>query len=180
MRPNFIAFILFAAISSVHGQQEWKIETDVVIFEAVVSGTPIKVVISEKAFDPAKHKTTEPNTRGTEDDPIWIPATVDGRPVLGTDSTLPPMGFPQLSSIVVHFGEKKVEVPPSLMSNVFNPHDSTDFSTEYAHTIISVSSDAKCVLIDLGVGDGGGSTTAFFAVSADGKSTTEHPQRPGE
>lgn len=180
MHPIFIAFVLLSAISVLHGEQEWKIQTDIVIYEAVVSGTPIKVVISEKAFDPTKHKTTEPSKRGTEDDPIWIPATIDGKPVIGTDSTLPPEGFPQLGRIVVHFGKKKVEVPSSLMSNVFNPHDSTDFTTEYAHTVISVSSDAKCVLIDLGVGDGGGSSTTFFAVSADGKSTTERPERPGE
>lgn len=28
------------------GQQEWKIQTDVVIYEAVVAGTTIKVVVS--------------------------------------------------------------------------------------------------------------------------------------
>jgi len=179
MRSLILFAILLTTVISSIAEQEWEIETDIVIYEAVVSGTPIKVVISEKAFNPNNHKTTEPSKQGTEEDPIWIAATIDGRPVVGTDQTLPPKGLPQLARIVVHFGEQQIEVPASLMSNVFIPHSSTEFTIEGADTIISVSSDAKCVLIDLAVGDGGGTSSAFFAVSADGKTSTEHPSRPG-
>lgn len=176
---KFLVFVL-AAIACAHGQQEWKIRTDVVFYEAVVAGKPVKVVISEQAFDPAKHRTTEAENRGTEENPDRVGATVDGKPVIGTDQTLPPKGLPQLGRIVVHFGDRKVEVPASLTSHVFLPHlhDPGVFSLEHAGSVVSVSADAKCVLIELGAGDGGGTSTAFFAVSADGKSSTREPRRP--
>lgn len=177
--PTMIAAWLIA-IPCASGQQKWKIRTDVVIYEAVVAATLIKVVVSEQAFDPSKHKTTELENRGTEEKPNWLGATIDGRPAIGTDQTLPPKGVPQLARIVVHFGDRKVEVPASLTSNVFLPrlHEPGVFTLTEADSIVSVSADAKCVLIDLGVGDGGGTATTFFAVSADGKSTTEPPRRP--
>ena len=169
---------LLSTVSFSCGEQEWKIDTDVVIYEAVISGTAIKVVISEKAFNPDDHKITAPEKRGTAEDPIWVAATIDGMPVVGTDQTIPPKGLPQLARLVVHFGEKQVEVPPASMSHIFIPHDTTDFNIDHADTIISVSSDAKCVLIDMAVGDGGGTSSAFFAVSADGKTSTKQPSRP--
>ena len=171
---------MLAIIPSARAEQEWKIRKDVLIYEAVVSGIPIKVVISEQAFDASKHKTTELTNQGTEENPNWIGATIDGRTVIGTDQTLPPKGLPQVGQIVVYFGAKKVEVPPALTCNVFLPHLRTPgvFTIAMADTIISVSADAKCVLIDLGVGDGGGTSTAFFAISEDGKASTEPPRRP--
>jgi len=176
---TIIAALLMAPLCA-SGQQEWKIQTDVVIYEAIVAGTTIKVVVSEQAFDPSKHKTTELENRGTKENPNWFGATVDGRPAIGTDQTLPPKGLPQLAQIAVHFGERKVVVPASLTSNVFLPHlhEPGVFTLNDADSIVSVSADAKCVFIDLGVGDGGGTANAFFAVSADGKSTTEPPRRP--
>jgi hypothetical protein len=181
MHYRTIMTVLSMAMPFANAQQEWKIRTDVVLYEAVVAETSIKVVVSEQGFDPDKHQTRELQNRGTEENPNWIGATVDGRPVLGTDQTLPPKGFPQLARLVVHFGDRQVEVPTSLTSNVFLPHlrDPGVFTLLEADSIVSVSTDAKCVLIDLGVGDGGGTTSAFFAVSADGKSTTEPPRRPG-
>ncbi len=172
--------LLLVAIPNVLAEQEWKIREDVLIYEAVVSKTSIKVVVSEQAFDPSRHKTTELKNQGTEENPNWVGATIDGRTVIGTDQTLPPKGLPQVSRIAVYFGDKKVEVPPALTCNVFLPHLSTPgvFTIAMADTIISVSANAKCVLIDLGVGDGGGTSTAFFAISEDGKASTEPPRRP--
>ncbi|MCU0797117.1 MAG: hypothetical protein MUF31_14425 [Akkermansiaceae bacterium] len=180
MRLLILSTAFLATLACADEQQEWPIRTDVVFYEAVVAGTPIKVVISEKAFDPTKHKTTEAENRGTEENPDWIGATVDGRPVIGTDQTLPPKGLPQLGRIVVHFGDRQVEVPESLTSNVFLPHlhEPAVFNLRDANSIVSISADGKCVQIDLGVGDGGGAGTAFFAVSADGKSTSQQPRRP--
>jgi hypothetical protein len=179
MRPSIIFAILLAIVPSARSEQEWNIRKDVLIYEAVVSGTPIKVIVSEQAFDPSKHKTTELTNKGTEENPNWIGA-IDGRTVIGTDQTLPPKGLPQVGQIVVHFGAKKVEIPPALACNVFLPHLRTPgvFTIAMADSIISVSADAKCVLIDLGVGDGGGTATAFFAVSEDGMASTEPPNRP--
>jgi hypothetical protein len=178
MRILLTILALLATVPFSYSEQTWKIETDVVIYEAVVAGTAIKVVISEQAFNPANHQITEPQKRGTEEDPIWVAATIDGKPVVGTDQTVPPKGLPQLARIVVYFGDKQVEIPASTTSHVFIPHDSTDFSVDFADTIISVSSDAKCVLIDMAVGDGGGTSSAFFSVSADGKTSTKPPNRP--
>lgn len=107
---------------NVLAEEEWKIRKDVVIYEAIVSGRSIKVVVSEQAVDPSKHKTTELKNQGTEERPNWIGATVDGRTLIGTDQTLPPRGLPQLARIVVCFGDKKVEVPSALTCNVFLPH----------------------------------------------------------
>ena len=172
--------ILLATIPSAIAEQEWKIRKDVLIYEAVVSGRTIKVVVSEQAFDPSKHKTTELKNQGTEENPNWIGATIDGRTVIGTDQTLPPKGLPQVGQIAVYFGDKKVVVPPAMTCNVFLPHLRTPgvFTIAMADSIISVSADAKCVLIDLGVGDGGGTSSAFFAVSEDGKASSEPPRRP--
>lgn len=180
MHPFILCAILLATVSSAMAEQEWKIRKDVLIYEGVVSGKTIKVVVSEQAFDPSKHKTTELRNQGTEENPNWVGATVDGRTVIGTDQTLPPKGLPQVGRIVVHFGDQKVEVPSALTRNVFLPHLHSPgvFTIATADSIISVSADAKCVLIDLGVGDGGGTSTAFFAVSEDGKASTERPRRP--
>ena len=180
MRTLIMFAILQVAISNAMADQEWKIRKDVLIYEAVVAGRSIKVVVSEQAFDPGKHKTTELKNQGTEATPNWVGATVDGRTVIGTDKTLPPKGLPQVAQIVVHFGDHVVEVPAAITSNVFLPHLDAPgvFSISGADSIISVSADGKCVLIDLGVGDGGGTATAFFAISDDGKATTEPPRRP--
>jgi hypothetical protein len=172
--------LLLVAMPNALAEQEWKIRKDVLIYEAIVSGRPIKVVVSEQPFDPDKHKLTELKNQGTEESPDWIGATIDGRTVIGTDQTLPPKGLPQVGQIAVYFGDKKVEVPTALTCNVFLPHLSTPgvFTIAMADSVISVSADAKCVLIDLGVGDGGGTSTAFFAISEDGKASTEPPRRP--
>jgi hypothetical protein len=180
MRLLILLAILHGAALNILAEQEGKMHTDVLIYESVVAGRVIKVVVSEQPFDPAKHKTTELKNHGSEEAPEWIGATVDGKAVIGTDQTLPPKGLPQLARIVVHFGEHEVEVPPALTSHVFLPHLQAPsiFTLAGADSIISVSADGKCVLIDLGVGDGGGTTTAFFAVSDDGKASSEPPRRP--
>lgn len=173
---------LIGSLSSLFGE-EWPIAKDVVLYEATVSGKLVKITASERAFDPAAHVTTELSNGGTEDSPNWQGATVDGNKVLGTDQTLPTKGFPQLDELTVYFGDKKVEVPKKLLHNIFSPHLSakqTSFNSEFASTIISISRDAKCVIIDLGVGDGGGSSNTIFVVSEDGTVKREYPSRPGE
>lgn len=68
-----------------------------------------------------------------------------------------------------------------LLHRVFLPHLTRDpgkFTNEYADTIIGVSADGKCVIVDLVVGDGGGTASTVFVINADGTVTTEYPQRP--
>ena len=180
MRHLIMFALLLVSMPNALAEHEWKIQKDVVIYEAIVSGRSIKVVISEQPFDPNKHKTTELKNQGTEASPNWVGATIDGRTVIGTDQTLPPKGLPQIERLVVYFGDRKVEVPTALTCNVFLPHINNQgvFAIAWADSIISISSDGKCVLIDLGVGDGGGTSSAFFAVSEDGKSSTKPPRRP--
>lgn len=161
---------------------EWKIRKDVVIYESVVSQSKIRVVVSEKAFDPTKHRIEERAKIGTADQPKWGP-TIDFKPVVGnsveTEGRLPPAGSPQMGSIVVYFGDVAVEVPPQLLNNVFFPRlrSPGKFTLEYADSIVAVSSDAKCVQISIGVGEGGGQAVAFFAVSSDGRATEKTPLR---
>ena len=177
LRSTFL--LLCTAI--VCAAETWPIDKDIVIFDGSAAGTRILIEASEKPFEPADHELTDLHNAGTEQEPNWMGATIDGSPVIGTDQTVPPKGFPQLDRLTVFFGDRKVDVPKKLLHRVFSPHLSHDparFTTEYADTIISISADAKCVIIDMGVGDGGGTASTVFAVRSDGSVTTEYPRRP--
>ena len=172
-------FLIFS--SGFCAAETWPIDKDVVIFEGIVAGTKLQIEASERPFDPSAHKLTGLHNAGTEQEPNWIGATIDGSPIIGTDQTIPPKGLPQLDRLTVSFGDKKVDVPQKLLHRVFSPHFTHDpgkFTHEYADTLISISSDAKCVIIDLGVGDGGGTSSTVFVVSFDGTVRTEYPRRP--
>jgi hypothetical protein len=182
MKTCIAILLLTAMISGADGKEKWKIRKDLVIYESIVAGTKVKVVVSEQAFDPTKFRIAEKDNIGTNKEPKYGP-TIDSKPVVGnsveTENRVPPVGCPQLKSIVVHFGDVTVEVPPQLLNNVFFPRLRSPgvFSLSYADSIVSVSSDAKCVQISIGVGEGGGQSTAFFAVSKDGRATEETPVR---
>jgi hypothetical protein len=174
--------LLLLISTAICSAETWPIDKDVVIFDGVVASTKIRIEASERPFDPSAHKLTNLHNAGTEKEPNWQGATIDGLPVIGTDQTVPPEGLPQLDRLTVFFGDKKVDVPRKLLHRVFSPHLTHDpgrFTNEYADTIISISADAKCVIIDLGVGDGGGTASTVFVISADGNTTTEYPERPG-
>ena len=176
-----VILLTFLGINFARGA-DWKIRKDVVIYESVVSETKIRVVVSEQAFDPTKHRIEEEANIGTADNPKLGP-TIDFKPVVGnsveTEGRLPSTGSPQLGRIVVYFGDVAVDVAPELLNNVFFPRlrSPGQFDLEYADSIVSVSSDAQCVHISIGVGEGGGQAVAFFAVSSDGQSTEQTPLR---
>lgn len=165
------------------GKGKWDLRKDLVIHEAIVAGTKVKVVVSEQAFDPTKHRLEEGMNIGTKEKPEWVGPTVDYKSVVGnsvaSEGGIPPAGCPQLKSIEVYFGDVLVEVPSQLLNNVFFPRLGKPgvFSLDYADSIVSVSSDAQCVQISIGVGEGGGQSTAFFAVSKDGRATEQTPMR---
>ena len=183
MKTYISVLLLGAVISAADGKDKWKIHKDFVLYESIVAGTKVKVVISEQAFDPSKHRIAEKENIGTNEKPEYGP-TVDYKPVVGnsieTQGQVPPAGSPQLKSIVVHFGEVMVEVPSHLLNNVFFARLSAPgvFSLEYADSIVSISSDAKCVQISLSAGEQEGRhSPVFFAVDKNGRATEEMPLR---
>ena len=153
---------------------------DAVLYSGSVGGTEVKVTASCRPFDRSAHKTTPLINRGTEDRPDWRSATVDGIDVVGTDETLPKDGTPQLSTMTIVFGTKRVQVPAKHLHHVFLPNlfPATFSSDHYVSTLIAFSADAKAVYISLGVGDGGGAGTYTLFVTDDGKIDSKPIQRP--
>ena len=142
------------------------------LFSATVRKTPIAVFMADRAFDPARHKTTPPRNLGTDEDPKWEAATVDGRAVVGTDE--PKAGKRQLSRLYVQFGKRRIDVPQRLLTHIFLPQiNPATFDHRGAINVVSVSADGRAVLIDLGVGDGEYGRTVSFYVGADGACTDE-------
>ncbi len=152
---------------------------DVVLYEGAVAGTAVKVTASARPFSRAAHQTTELRNTGSEAQPNWRPATVDGRPVIGYDQTLPADGVPQLSALTVWFGLRKVSVPALHLHHVFLPHlRPASIAKGHAHTLVAFSADAGAVAVSLGVGDGGASGTYDLLIMADGTISTEPVRRP--
>ncbi|MGV3664104.1 MAG: hypothetical protein ACO1TE_28285 [Prosthecobacter sp.] len=152
---------------------------DVVIYEGAVGGTKVKITASARPFSRASHKTTELRNAGTEEQQDWKAATVDGKEVVGMDQTLPNDGIPQLSALTVWFGDQQVSVPAEHLKHVFLPHlRPAEIRKGYAHTLVAFSADARAVILSLGVGDGGGSSTYDLQISADGMVSTSPVQRP--
>ena len=139
------------------------------MFSATVQNVPISVFIADRAFDPARHRTTPPRNAGTDEDPKWEPATVDGRDVVGTDE--PEAGDRQLA---VQFGKRRIDVPQRLIAHVFAPQLSTAKFNEVGMTnTVTISADGRAVLIGLAVGDGEYARTVSICVGADGTCTDE-------
>ncbi len=152
---------------------------DVLVYEGSVGATKVKVTASERPFSRAAHKTTDLRNAGSEEKPDWMPATVDGKGVVGTDQTLPEDGLPQLFALTVWFGDKKVSVPSEHLNHIFLPHlDGTTFEDGYIDTLVAFSSDGKALYLSLGVGDGGGTSTYDMQIRADGTVTNKPIQRP--
>ena len=142
------------------------------LFSATVKNVPIAIFVADRAFDPARHRTTPPRNAGTDDDPKWEPATVDGREVVGAGELTP--GKRQLAQLAVQFGKRRIEVPGRLLAHVFEPQLTLAKFNEIGMTnTVTVSADGRAVLISLGVGDGEYARTISFYVGADGTCTDE-------
>lgn len=173
MRTALVFLCLFAVISVRADDQEP--ESPHRLFSAEVGGKVISVYVTIRPFDPSRHKVTELITDPSSD--RFTAATIDGRAVVGTDSTAPGAGTPQLAGVHVLFGKKRVEVPESLLTHVFSPSlGLSTFDHRYADSMVAVSADGKAVLITLGVGDGGGASTYVLYVGEDGTCTNEVPR----
>ena len=142
------------------------------MFSATVQNVPISIFIADRAFDPARHRTTPPRNLGTDEDPKWEAATVDGRDVVGTDE--PEAGDRQLAQIAVQFGKRRIDVPKRLLAHVFNPDLSTAKFNQIGMTnTVTISADGRAVLIGLAVGDGEYARTISIYVGIDGTCTDE-------
>lgn len=152
---------------------------DSVIYEGAAGATKVKITASTRPFAREDHRTTELRNAGSGEKHDWRPATVDGKPVIGTDQTLPVDGIPQLSALTVWFGDTEVAVPAEYLNHVFLPHmHPASIQKGFAHTLVAFSADAKAVLLSLGVGDGGGSGSYDLLIFADGTVSTSKVQRP--
>jgi hypothetical protein len=152
---------------------------DAVIYEGTVGTTKVKITGSARPFSRASHKTTELRNAGTEEKQDWRSATVDGKQVVGTDQTLPADGVPQLSALIVWFGETRISVPDDHLHHVFLPSlSAAKFSDDYVPTLVAFSADGQAVYISLKVGDGGGTGTYDLQIRADGTVSTKRIERP--
>ena len=177
MKRELLAFLLLATLSVFGAEKE--LAAARLFYSATVNKTAIAIYIGDRPFDPSRHQTTPLRNTGTEQNPTWKAATIDGRVVVGTDQTLPEVGRPQLSQLYVQFGDKRIDVPERLLTHVFSPHlDRTIFDHRFAHNVVSISSDGRAVIISLGVGDGGAAASYSIYVGSDGTCTNEEPRRP--
>lgn len=168
---------------------------DQVLYSGAVDGVEVKVVGSSRPFKRSDHRTTELVNAGTQTEPKWRSATVDGAPVVGTDRTIPKDGVPQLASLSVWFGPKRVEVPPRFLNHVFLPHlkpavfsghqviaraASPRFIAQMGplvSNLVTFSADGEAVFISLGVGTSGSAGSYDFFVTRKGEVTVGGPVR---
>ena len=64
------------------------------------------------------------------------------------------------------------------MAHVFQPHTKTTFNGNEREGVVSISSDAKAVVVDLAVGDGCAAGAVAFTFSSDGKCVLGPPPEP--
>ena len=101
-------------------QQEYA--RDKKFYEATVAGKPIALFHSEQPFElPKQHRKY--------------------------DSKI--AGIPQLSALYVMFGDKRVDVPAEYLRNIFCPWMETRFIPATRYTVVSISSDAKTVFLQI-------------------------------
>lgn len=160
-----VAFPSFAA--------EKKPNAPFLLYSATVNGTPISVYMSDRPFNPARHRI-KPAREAKGDEP-FKDATVDGKPVIGFDGAGPSKGDPHLSQLYVKFGNKRVEVPRRLLSHVFLPFMEPANKLPSAKNLVAVADDCRSVLIRLTVGDGAGLGSYTIHVGADGTCEPVHP-----
>jgi hypothetical protein len=101
-------------------QQEYA--RDKKFYEATVAGKPIALFYSEQPFQlPKQLRKYDPKIAG----------------------------IPQLSALYVMFGDKRVDVPAEYLRNIFCPWMETRFIPASRYTVVSISSDAKTVFLQI-------------------------------
>ena len=91
-------------------------------YEATVAGKQIALFYSEQPFEvPKQQRKYDPKVPGT----------------------------PQLNALYVMFADKRVDVPAEYLRNIFCPWMETRFITASRDTLVSISSDAKTVSLQI-------------------------------
>ncbi len=175
MKTIILATIAFSALSL--AAEPYKLKTDEVIYEATVNKKKIVVFLSEDHFDPTKHEIS-PAVPGDGSDKRIRPqingSSARGFVGLGAEMK----DIPHLTRLAVSFDGKIVEAPRQLIAHVFLPHTTTAFDLTRRSGMVSISSDAKAVVVDLGVGDGAYSDHRAFTFSDEGKCVVGVPSPP--
>jgi hypothetical protein len=136
--------------------------------------------MSTEGFDPSKHEIVPyPGANEGRRSPR-IYGTVNGHDRKGIDGPLPLADddFPHLSRLAVSFGEEVVEAPKELIAHVFHPNVLMTFDAKNQNGRVSVSSDAKAVIVEIGVGDAAGAATVAFTFTLSGKCVLGLPRPP--
>jgi hypothetical protein len=142
-------------------------------FSANVSGHQIEVHIRYGELDPKKRKVElrEAKHDSGETYQQW---TLQGKPVLGTDNTDPTPGFGDgkpfdiIESITIVWDGKKRQVPQDLFDHIVLPHRRTNLNEGWAGMFFIVDPDGDAIILDMGIGDGGGSTGITWLFTRDG------------
>lgn len=179
MKTLISTLVLVATILTAAESPEYKIKQDFVIYEATLNGKKITVFLSESRFEPDKHKITPAREVGVGANASMIWPMVDGHEAAGfRDRDVSIMkGILHLTRLAVSFDGKIVEAPKELIAHVFMPHSDTTFDSGGRQGMISISSDAKSVVVDLAVGDGAWSGHEAFTFSITGDCRLGVPPR---
>lgn len=176
MKITVLATIALSALSL--AAEPYKLKSDEVIYEATVNKKKIVVFLSEAPFDPTKHKIS-PAVPGDGRDKRIRPQ-INGYSAIGfigSDAT-EMKGIRHLTRLAVSFDGKLVEAPRQLIAHVLLPDTNTTFDLTERNGMVSVSSDAKAVVVDLAVGDGAWADHRAFTFSDEGGCVVGVPRPP--
>ncbi len=93
--------------------------------QAVYGGIGFKVVIEIGDFESSKHIIKDSKGRIITDKKNYDVATIDEKPIWGTDGTIP---YSEIRSIKVIYSDKTVSLPASSLKNNFLPNISPKFT----------------------------------------------------
>lgn len=143
------------------------------VFSGTVNGHSIEIFIRYGTLDPKKRKveSREAKQGNGETYQQWM---LQGKPVLGTNNSDPSIGsgegkpFDTIDSITLLWDGKKREVPQELFDHIVLPHRSTSLKDGHAGIYFRIDPSGEAIIVDMGVGDGGGSSGISWLFTKDG------------
>lgn len=143
------------------------------VFNASVNGHTIAVIFEYGKLDPKirKIEKREMTVPGEETRFQWL---LQGKPILGTDNS-DPMRFSEgtgapevISSISIVWDGKKQVVPQGLFDHIVHPHKDTHLNDGSGGLVFALDPRGTELVIDMGVGDGGGASGITWSFKSDG------------
>lgn len=113
---------------------------------AILQSGEIKITLTEKEFDPKKHKIGY-----LKDTPLVT--SIDGKPVYGKDGDMPTQEY---NSVIIEFGAQKIILPKEALANLFEP------TLEY--TIANYDSKNDILYIQSANSDGSGGYIIIWTI----------------